>query len=931
MAQADPWAEFRSGGPAAAPAPAGPAPITLRAPTGPSPADERAAAAAERERIRFEQEQEDRRLYGPPGRRSARQLPQTAIDRLGDGTASLMALDRALSNFRDDYAGNTILGDFENRAQAVLGTGTPGQRDWWADVRSTDNVARNALFGAALTATEKAAWEATTVNPRMTAAEVRRNLERRRALARGALRRLSRTYRANGFNEDAIRESLGELQSIVDETPDHPEAANPAGASDPQRDDDAVPPGREGSGTAMRSDQLPPTPSGAAQFQFQFQRGINSGRFRTVRDAMAFVRQYNEQNGTNFNANAADLRQAIEYVRSGRRGVTVQVPAYDVDISGARGEPTEGTPEQRQSARDLESLDAIGRGAADTVSLGLADEFAAAGDTLFNGGTYEYNLARQRAIDRSDEQHHPVARLAGQAFGGFALPTGGASSARQLAAIGAGYGGAYGFGSGEGGIGDRLVNAGEYAAVGGGSATLLGLGANALASRFASRAGARDPRSELIAAAERQGIELIPADTGGGMVRRLTAGVNQSPVGGAQITAGAERTAEQFGNRVASIAATEGTPVRQEVLGETIEGALGSFNLRSGEEGAAMYRGAREMVGDRQFIGMNAVQRIDEHLDELGQNPATNAPLIAGLERLRADLAQPEAGLRLKSIDAIRQLRTSTRAEAQTEGLRGTDYQRRAREVLDDLSDDIAADLAPQEAAEFRRADAAWRERLDFIDDVEARLLGPRGDRSAEQVTRRLMEMTRGDSARFRRVLEQVTPEEAGIIRGSVISEMGRPPPGRPGNFSIETWARNFRALPERTQSVLFRGENRAHANDLLRIAEAVEGTNRYRNTSNTAGAAAVIEALKIAGSGVAAYTTYGATLAAEGLAGRLLASPRVARLLANPPRDRSRALRRLSQIATREPALAPDINVLQHALEGGARSAAAEENEDPR
>ncbi|WP_050596704.1 hypothetical protein [Mesorhizobium ciceri] len=144
-----------------------------------------------------------------------------------------------------------------------------------------------------------------------------------------------------------------------------------------------------------------------------------------------------------------------------------------------------------QMRRDNASLDAGVRGAADAVTFGTADEIAAkAGDLTGIGGqqgNYEGNLNLQRTIDRNDEQQHPAARLAGQMAGAVALPTKAAASVPLAVAEGAIGGGLYGFGSGEGGFADRMVNAGKGALVGGLTGGAVRSGVNALESRAASK------------------------------------------------------------------------------------------------------------------------------------------------------------------------------------------------------------------------------------------------------------------------------------------------------------------------------------------------------------------------------------------------------------------------------------------------------------
>jgi hypothetical protein len=221
---------------------------------------------------------------------------------------------------------------------------------------------------------------------------------------------------------------------------------------------------------------------------------------------------------------------------------------------------------------------------------------------------------------------------------------------------------------------------------------------------------------------------------------------------------------------------------------------------------------------------------------------------------------------------------------------------------------------------------------LGTIDTVIEQVIGPRGDRSAEAVARRLSSLSRSDSLRFSRFLEAVPQEESGIIRGSLIAELGRAPSGQQtvegAGFSMATLARNWDQLPDRTRNLLFRGQHRQDIEDLVRIAVGSREAGRFANRSNT-GSVAITTAL---GAGATALNPQ-LLLAIAGnyVTGHLLANPRFSRWLMHPPQDRGRALRRLNQIAVREPSLAPDIVPIRQALEGGARPLAAEENEDSR
>jgi hypothetical protein len=109
-------------------------------------------------------------------------------------------------------------------------------------------------------------------------------------------------------------------------------------------------------------------------------------------------------------------------------------PTYISDVRSA--ELDHQSPMQR--------IDAYMRGVADIPTFGMADKIAAAGNTIFNGGTMAGNLAREYAISDYDAKHYPGSRLTGQFAGGVLLPMGEMSTLGQVggksALVGAGYG-----------------------------------------------------------------------------------------------------------------------------------------------------------------------------------------------------------------------------------------------------------------------------------------------------------------------------------------------------------------------------------------------------------------------------------------------------------------------------------------------------------
>lgn len=112
------------------------------------------------------------------------------------------------------------------------------------------------------------------------------------------------------------------------------------------------------------------------------------------------------------------------------------------------------------------AIDAFGRGVADMGTFSFADEIGAGARYL--GGkvlpwqpevTYDQALKEVRGDDQAVADAHPVASVAGSVTGALGLPMAGARTMAGAAGQSALMAGAYGFGSGEGGLENRAENA----------------------------------------------------------------------------------------------------------------------------------------------------------------------------------------------------------------------------------------------------------------------------------------------------------------------------------------------------------------------------------------------------------------------------------------------------------------------------------------
>lgn len=143
---------------------------------------------------------------GAPGR----PLPQRIES---DITAAAQTTDQVLnltSRFNDGYVG--YMSDTLGNAALGVERRMPGQSDrvdWWADYNNMNNAVRHALFGSALTATEQAQWERSTITPGTSAPVARHMLETQNRLLQSALIRRARGSAAAGYNGGQIYELIG--------------------------------------------------------------------------------------------------------------------------------------------------------------------------------------------------------------------------------------------------------------------------------------------------------------------------------------------------------------------------------------------------------------------------------------------------------------------------------------------------------------------------------------------------------------------------------------------------------------------------------------------------------------------------------------------------------------------------------------------------
>jgi len=162
------------------------------------------------------------------------------------------------------------------------------------------------------------------------------------------------------------------------------------------------------------------------------------------------------------------------------------------------------------------------------ITLGFGDELAAGlftpvemgmqayrGDPVSVGGAYDAALDKTRGNLRDARENSPKASMAGELAGAAMIPGMATGGTLKTIAQGAGTGAAYGFGSGEGGVDERLKDAGTGALIGGTAGAVVRGVTNAVSNRTARAAVPSNDELRRLAdqaydAADAAGVVVAP-------------------------------------------------------------------------------------------------------------------------------------------------------------------------------------------------------------------------------------------------------------------------------------------------------------------------------------------------------------------------------------------------------------------------------------
>jgi hypothetical protein len=683
----------------------------------------------------------------------------------------------------------------------------------------------------------------------------------------------------------------------------------------------------------------------------------------------------------------ADLARAVDDAKAGKQFGGINTEAAEKGYISGLDQVLElrgAKPESIPGAVGAKAVQGIMWGGLDEAA-GLGGFLGAAirGDNPVAGYQAERDIIRREQA-RAYEAHPYVstgAELGGGLLtggAGFRTPARAGALARQAsamgntprasilqrqavrgaAAAGARTGALAGFNYGEGPVGSpvgALVGAGA-------GATLAGL-TQAVAPRvgalFDRRATATSDQQDVLAAGDRLGVTVRPADIIP-EVRNQRSVLLTREEPGATIRAAEATDLQDAEAAVARGVAGGRASVDRDGVGATGRAALERHGNATRDEARAQYTRAANAAGNTRAEPKEAVYRLAGHivrLEEAGANE--NAATIKYLTGLGEDFSKP-GGL---SIQAMRDKRTNMRANIKNAGLDVDRTEAIVLDVLDAASADIQRALAGNKKAldAYRRGDEIWRERAQFRQEVTRQLLGPRNQpKSDENVATGIARLARDDFTRFQRMWGVLEPEEQADVAATFALGLGRN--GQEG-FSLQRFLTattgsgmgSKASISPRAMKLMFGDDGMRAIRDLQTLARAKGDAAAQTNRSSTGNIMQAtgrgLRNLILASFGAMVGDISGAVVApAAGSFMSRMGERRATRLLLNPdftrwlrqvpntasPRQINRQFEKLDSIAARSPAMTADIEAMKQALVSAVndnppvlRSAAENQNAD--
>ena len=912
---------------------------------------------------------QDTRTEGAAGK----PLPNWAATPYEEQIGIFSGLDSAVSGFKDEYSGNAITGGLENTIQGMYsGFGSEGQRDWWANFRTNDNIIRNKLFGATLTPGEQKAYADTSINERTDPKEVRKNLIRRREIVAKALARKTAFLRAQGYSPEAIDALAG--QFAADFSSPDAKAAQDAQTGGPPAAA-APPPPQDPAG------QFP----GGIEFNDQQTGEIRSYRFTPA--------QENALKTTLLDPNATpdDYAQMVASFGAAQ-GVNVDQAYYQAAV--AEGQRLKkGLAEGRQLGQGVNYRDADAQarfraeaeaakinaqagepGISTLINQGatamLSDEAAGVGKAvggLLTGDTNfadNYTVGRDAERVRVDQARDQSGWTGTVAEVGSGMLVGGPQALTNAVKASTVGGALFGFGSGEG-------TGGSVASTLGGA--VIGNLGGRLASSLGNGAAAKAPSgsAQAVANAEKFGIDL-PMGAAGGRGAAIGDTLLSNQLGSASTMQTArEKLLGQVEGAVDNIANNAGRAQGNRGIGVALQRGVKLANERGEAQMSALYDSI-PIAPETMSETSNAVQYLKGLTEKFGSNSEfaknkVNAAIVRDYQALRSKFVQVPDGDKMDAIgrpimktvevpqglsfNDLKKWRTDVGeyvGEALFTGEKGTRSEMRGLYAA--LSSDmeaLATKEGPKALAAFKRANMFAQRHYDRLENAFGEIIGDAFDKSPEAAATKLRSMVMdgagtADIAKVAKIRGALTKSEWGDVQAGLVRMLGQPLKAEGREFSAKTFFDTYSRFTPRAKNILFgsKGTLREDLDQFNGVMDRLASRDSLRNSSMTAvnslGNSAVGSTVA-AGIGGMIGGVPGALLGAlTGAAVQQGGSYKLAKLWVNPKFvkwatgyarmieaasktgqviSHPKQMDLLSKVARAEPAIAADILGLQRAL----------------
>lgn len=544
-----------------------------------------------------------------------------------------------------------------------------------------------------------------------------------------------------------------------------------------------------------------------------------------------------------------------------------------------------------------------------------------AGDDITQGYQDARDVERA-AVRLSEAEHGSIPKIAGSLMTPAGLLSRG-NLARDALAMGA----MYGAGEGEGlsdTVGKTLTGAGLGYAAGKAFDAAAPVIANSAVGRRVSQAlnNRGQGADEFAAAAERQGLDYLPADIPGRTGTQFATSISKSTLGGIPLADAAAKIVDKAKAARDRIAGNVGAAADNVGAGQAAQRGMEAWEKQTAGRGGQLY----EAIPIKPDMPVD-LSTTRQTLADLNNSISSNAELATLVRDPRMAAYQKALEAGDLSWQDIKSFRTYIGEKAG----RPTLQQDTSKDSLDALYGALSQDIqraatahSPEAAKAFTRANNYWRGRQTRLNDVMTKLVGKDGNMSPEATfaqIERWAGVKGGDYSSLARAVRSMPDDEANTIRATIIDRLGDASAGRQNAdqsaFSPDTFLTQWANLSDRAKAVLFQGEHRKALDDLATVFDGSKFSRGFDNNSRTGIAASGIAS---AGLTVAEPLTGMAMAGLQLATGKLLASPRFARWLAasakkpNPSAQLAH-VNQLTAIARSEPVIANDIFTLQERL----------------